>query len=143
MSNEKIIEDLTKDIQFLKQEVARLGLLVPLYEVGSRNVPAILTADQNDYVIGNYDILELTSNASRTITGFAGGVTGRFLTLLNGGSNNIVLANGSASSIAINRIFTPGGASLTMSPFSGTGNGRAVQLFHSGTSWIVTFRSVP
>ena len=81
--------------------------------------PTEITGDQNDFsTVGsdsnNVGVLRLTSDASRTITGFAGGELGRFLLVFNVGSNNIVLANQSASSTAANRIITGTSANLTV-----------------------------
>jgi hypothetical protein len=68
--------------------------------------PSQLTANQNNYSPAGMDsatVVRLTSNASRTITGLAGGTDGRVLTVMNIGSNPIVLANQNASSSAANR----------------------------------------
>jgi len=68
--------------------------------------PAQITADQNDYNptgLSTASTLRLNSNASRTITGLAGGADGRILTIHNVGAQDIVLADESASSSAANR----------------------------------------
>lgn len=78
------------------------------------NSPSQITADQNDYAIGDYSVLRLSTDASRTITGFAGGTQGRILIVFNVGSNALVLANQSASSTATNRIITGHGANITV-----------------------------
>lgn len=79
--------------------------------------PSQITADQNDYNPTNLatsTVLRLTSDATRTITGLQGGADGRLICLLNVGSNDIVLANESASSTAGNRFTIV--ADLTMPP---------------------------
>lgn len=76
---------------------------------------AQITANQNDYELGIGSMFRLSSDASRTITGFHGGVSGEGMIIVNVGSNNIVLANQSASSGAINRIITGTGANITLS----------------------------
>ncbi len=86
---------------------------------GTEFTPAEITSDQNNYSTVDSDgknagVLRLSSDASRTITGLANGEANRFLYLINVGSNDIVLANQSASSTAANRIITGTGASLTM-----------------------------
>ena len=67
---------------------------------------AQLTANQNNYEIGNGTHFRISSDAARTITGFTGGVSGKVLALSNNGSNIITLANQNASSGAANRILT-------------------------------------
>ena len=67
---------------------------------------AQLTANQNNYEIGNGTHFRISSDAARTITGFTGGVSGKLLVLSNSGSNIITLANQNASSLAANRIIT-------------------------------------
>lgn len=71
--------------------------------------PTQITADQNDYDPTNGSVTSvwrLSSDATRTITGISGYRTGAFLSLLNVGSNNIVLSNQNASSSAANRFST-------------------------------------
>jgi hypothetical protein len=82
--------------------------------------PSTIGADQNDYDIGNYNILRLTSDAVRTLTGLQGGKAGRWVILVNVGSNNIVLAHQSASSNAANRIISPTAANYTLTASSGS-----------------------
>lgn len=68
--------------------------------------PAQITADQNDYAptgLSSSSALRLSTNASRNITGLAGGIKDRMLAVLNIGSNNIVLNNANTSSVAANR----------------------------------------
>lgn len=77
--------------------------------------PAQITANQNDYNPANLataSVLRLTSDASRTITGIVDGVDGRVLTILNVGTNPIVLSNQNASSTAANRFAI--GANITI-----------------------------
>ncbi len=77
--------------------------------------PPQITANQNDYNptgAATALVLQLSSDASRTITGLAGGAEGRVVSLINIGSQPIVLADESTSSSAANR-FTLG-TSLTV-----------------------------
>jgi hypothetical protein len=77
--------------------------------------PPQITANQNDYNptgIAAASVLQLSSDASRTVTGLAGGAEGRVISLINIGSQPIVLADESTSSAAGNR-FTLG-ANLTV-----------------------------
>lgn len=74
--------------------------------------PAQITADQNNYSptdLASSSHLRLSTDASRTITGLAGGATGRIITIANVGSNDLVLASESASSTAANRFLFAGG----------------------------------
>jgi hypothetical protein len=77
--------------------------------------PPQITANQNDYNptgAPTASVLQLSSDASRNITGLAGGAEGRLVSLINIGGQPIVLADESSSSSAANR-FTLG-ASLTV-----------------------------
>lgn len=77
--------------------------------------PPQITANQNDYNptgAATASVLQLSSDASRTITGLAGGAEGRVVSFINIGSQPIVLSDESTSSSAANR-FTLG-ASLTV-----------------------------
>lgn len=72
--------------------------------------PTQITADQNDYNptgLSTAAVLRLSSNASRNITGLAGGAAGRILILHNVGSQNVVLKDESGSSAAANRFALP------------------------------------
>lgn len=80
----------------------------------TENSPAQITGDQNNFATGNFDVLRLDTDASRTITGLDGGVTGRQLLIINVGSNNLVLANQSGSSDAANRIICQNSVNLTI-----------------------------
>lgn len=68
--------------------------------------PAQITADQNDYSpagLSAASTLRLSSDASRNITGLAGGAAGRLILIHNVGANAIVLKDESAGSTAANR----------------------------------------
>lgn len=69
--------------------------------------PTQITSNQNDYSptgLSTSAVLRLSSDASRDITGLAGGSSGRVLLLQNVGSFNIVLKDESGSSGAANRL---------------------------------------
>lgn len=76
--------------------------------------PAQITADQNNYSLGAGGFHRLSSDASRTITGLAGGANGRRVTLANVGVQNIVLANQNTGSEAANRVITGTGSDLVL-----------------------------
>lgn len=69
--------------------------------------PSQITANQNNYNptgLSTNSEVRLSSDASRTITGIVGRDHGGILRIVNVGSNPIVLASDSASSLATNRI---------------------------------------
>jgi hypothetical protein len=77
--------------------------------------PPQITANQNDYNpagVAAAAVLQLSSDASRTVSGLAGGAEGRVTSLVNIGSQPIVLSDESASSSAANRFAL--GANLTI-----------------------------
>ena len=68
--------------------------------------PAQIAADTNDYNpagLADATTLRLSTDASRNLTGLAGGADGRIITIFNIGSFNLVLVDESASSSAANR----------------------------------------
>jgi hypothetical protein len=78
--------------------------------------PPQITANQNDYNptgAATASVLQLSSDASRTVTGLAGGAEGRVVSFINIGSQPIVLSDESTSSSAANRFAL--GANLTIS----------------------------
>lgn len=95
-----------------------------------------LAASQNDYGIGDSGCLRVVTSggASRTITGFAGGVDGRLLIVINvDATYQIILSDQSASSAAANRIITGFNADLPLNPNSGSRQSTVV-LIYDGTS---------
>lgn len=79
--------------------------------------PAAIASDQNNYDIGVGKNFRLTTNGSnRTITGFAGGVDGREITIVNVSANDITISNQSASSDPANRVITGTGADAVLQP---------------------------
>ena len=79
--------------------------------------PAQITSDQNNYTTTGTSFLFLTSDASRTITGFANGTDGKYLTIYNGGGFDIIVAHQNTSSLAANRVITGNaGANITIPP---------------------------
>lgn len=93
--------------------------------------PSQITGNQNNYDpagLAGASTLRLSTDATRTITGLAGGTDGRVLVLENVGSNLLVLAHASGSSTAANRFLLPDSADLTIRP------GRAVVLRYDGTA---------
>jgi hypothetical protein len=72
--------------------------------------PAQITADQNDYNptgLATANVLRISSDAARSITGIAAQGTGRFLFLFNVGAFAITLTAEDAASAAANRFSVP------------------------------------
>jgi len=68
--------------------------------------PSQITSNQNDYNptgLSGASVLRLNSDASRNITGLAGGADGRIITIYNTGSTDLVLKNNDSGSSAANR----------------------------------------
>lgn len=77
--------------------------------------PAGMAATENDYTGATGSFARLTPNAAGTvITGFASGVNGRILTIVNLGNANITVLHQDNGSVAANRVITIGGAALVL-----------------------------
>lgn len=76
--------------------------------------PAQITANQNDYDVGKGVFFRLSTDADRTITGFAGGASGRQMIVLQTSAFYLTLSNQSGSSTAANRIATVDGKNLIL-----------------------------
>lgn len=85
--------------------------------------PAQITADQNNYSLPNTMIIRLSTDALRTITGFAGARPGISI-IVNVGTQDLVIANSSASSTAENRVLCHTGANITLNA------NESVQIFY-------------
>jgi hypothetical protein len=77
--------------------------------------PETVTADQNNYSLPQNQIIRITTDASRTFTGFAGARDG-IVVFANVGGFDAVIANDSASSAAPNRVLCHTGANITLGP---------------------------
>ena len=94
---------LVKDVNEVRSVLRRVVANLPLFDIDNENTPTQLTADQNNYVPGNYDVLRLSGDAARNITGIRNGTKGRRLRIFNVGSYPITLVHASSSSLAANR----------------------------------------
>lgn len=75
-----------------------------------------LTGNQDNFsLFAGLLVHRFTTDASRTITGFASVGVGLKI-IANVGAQNLVLANDSGSSVAENRILTTAGANITITP---------------------------
>jgi hypothetical protein len=72
--------------------------------------PSQITGNQNDYAPTAGDIIRISSDAARTITGLTAGASGDVRVLVNVGSFAITLAHQSASSTAANRFLVSFGS---------------------------------
>ncbi len=91
-------------------------LTLPMFRPG--RTAATLAADSNNQPISTSLFLVTASGAARTITGFAA-VENALFKLDNVGSQNVVLAHESESSTDVNRIVSPTGTDLVVSPGDG------------------------
>lgn len=128
---------LVKDVNDIRSALRRVVANLPLFDISNENTPAQLTASQNDYVPGNYDVLRLSSTAAISITGFRGGLKGRFLRLFNVGDYEITIPHRSSSSAAGNRVRSSTGQSIVLSP------GGELSLYYDITAleWISSYAS--
>lgn len=89
-----------------------------------------LVANTNDYAIGTGIFFRLSTDASRDITGIAGGCDGRMIVLRNVGAQNIVLKNNSGSSSSGNKFSFSTGADITIAA------GGSITLMYDVTSAV-------
>jgi hypothetical protein len=88
------------------EAVDPLSIFGTTFGLSSIISPSQITANQNDYSptgLSTATVLRLNSDASRDITGLAGGASGRIILIHNVGSQNIVLKDENGSSSAANR----------------------------------------
>lgn len=78
--------------------------------------PGQWVANQNNVNLSNATILRFTTDTIRNVTGFAGGVNGRVLVLVNVGAQSAVLKHQDTNSTDINRIIIPWLGDLTLAP---------------------------
>ena len=91
------------------------------------------TGTSNDVSIPG-SLIRLTGASAQTITGIAGGVDGRILTLVNAAGQSATLANNNVGSAAANRITTGTGSDLTLAA-----GGAITLVYDSGASlWRIT-----
>jgi hypothetical protein len=98
----------------IDQSTGNLALPRGLILTGVISPPQI-TANQNDYSptgIAAASVLQLSSDALRTISGFAGGAEGRVVSIVNVGSQPIALSDEGTASSAANRFAL--GSNLTI-----------------------------
>lgn len=105
----RVVKDIKDNIDRQKYEVEQLAITVT-----KQNSPSQITATIDNYAISSATWFRLSTDASRTITGFAGGSKGRIIEITNVGSHNIVIAHQNANSSAANRVISPTGGNITL-----------------------------
>jgi hypothetical protein len=132
-----ILLRLIKTVGEIQSALRRVTVNLPLYDINNENTPATLTENQNDYVIGDYDVLRLQGIQQITITGLKRGVKGRKLRIFNVGGDEIVLAHQSSLSTAEYRIVSPTGRDAVINA-----NGEALLYYDATTErWRVGYNS--
>lgn len=111
---DSVVGQLVREVGDLGRRIERLMSSRSLYTVLNERTPAQITANQNDYAPGDYDVLRMSSDAARNLTGLSGGKMGRLLRIINIGSFNIVIVHESSLSVAANRIVVASVANLTL-----------------------------
>jgi hypothetical protein len=132
-----ILLRLIKTVGQIQSALRRVTVNLPLYDINNENTPTTLIEDQNDYVIGDYDVLRLQGTQQITITGLKRGVKGRALRIYNVGGDEIVLAHQSQLSSAEYRIISPTGRDVVINA-----NGE-VALYYDATTerWRTGYNS--
>lgn len=80
--------------------------------------PAQFTGNQDNFALGSFGVLRISTDASRDLTGLTNGVAGRELYIFNVGANNLVLKN-DVTSTAANRFLAVTGADITLAANEG------------------------
>lgn len=81
-----------------------------------RTTMAQITANQNDYTLAAGKVFRLSSDAARTITGFAGTGAGRSVRLVNVGAFAITIGHLNGGSVAANQVISVTGTDLVLPP---------------------------
>ena len=77
---------------------------------------SVISGDLDDYTIGDFSFYKLTNGASvYNITGFSGGVNGKYIIIVNTTSNNQTFQQESTDSLEPNRLVL-GTANKTINP---------------------------
>jgi hypothetical protein len=107
---------LVREINEIRASIRKGTGNLPLFDIDSENTPPILETSPNDLVPGNYDVLRLSADSARSITGIADGVKGRKLRIFNVGNFAITLVYQSSLSAAQNRFAFVNGADFIIPP---------------------------
>lgn len=79
--------------------------------------PPQITGNADDFAIGTVVVLRLDASAAWDITGFAGGVAGRVIILMNVAGFTITLKHNNAGSVVANRMLLTGSADIAVDQY--------------------------
>jgi hypothetical protein len=114
---QSVLQRLVRETESLKKRVRELEADIPLFDVSNEFTPDTLSATENDYDPGNYDIIRLTLAQDSTITGISGGKKGRYLELYNAaGGFLLTIPSESTGSVEADRVVTPSGQDIVVFP---------------------------
>ena len=105
---------IVKELADIRRELRKATASTQLYAILNESTSAQITASQNNYDPGYYDVLRLNASAAYAITGFSGGVKGRVLRIINVGNYTISFSHNSSLSLAANRIYSATYGTLTV-----------------------------
>jgi len=132
---DKIYEYLLKNFIRFRREFRRVHDLKNL-------TPAQIAANVNDYDPwageGEVNVLRLSTDASRDLTGLATGRENRQIYIINVGAFDLVLKNQDSNSVAKNRIIVGTNADLTLTPDTAAAQHSATLYYDiTSTRWRV------
>ena len=132
---DRMFEFLTRQHLKQKTEFARVQDLSDL-------TPPVIAANVNDYDPwageGEVNVLLLSTDANRNITGLATGRKNRKIHVFNVGGFNITLTNQDTLSVAANRIIVGTNANLLLTPDTAVGIASATLYYDdAATRWRV------
>lgn len=129
---QSLIHELVRRVDNLEKWTRGEIAISPLFDIQNENTPAALTGNENNYDIGFYDTLRMSSTLAVTITGLLRGKKGRVLRIFNVGSYPITLSHLSGSSAAANQFKFSNAQSAVIPPSSN------IALYYDSTNskWI-------
>jgi len=107
--HDDMILRILRDMSDIRSALRRVVSNLPLYDIANENTPTQLSASQNNYVPGNYDVLRLSSSRAVSLTGLRNGVKGRAIRIFNVGEYSIFIPHLSNNSLSANRFKLQGG----------------------------------
>jgi len=114
---EKIAKNVIREVlqRIPRNEGFEFGFGTPNNSLATQTI-GIFEADVDDLNLGFGSFFRLSSDDTRTISGFENGTSGRSIVLANIGSNDIVLGNQDSGSGGVNRIITGTGEDFALAP---------------------------
>lgn len=133
-----ILMKLAEDVARLKREIELMKTSRPQVQIWSTNV-LYPSGSQNNYDVGYYTYVAISSAVPINITGISNGTLGRVLILTAAAVGTITLPHQSASSLAQNRFYNTNGSSVVL----GTVGDAAGYIWWATTvGWLQIFTSV-